>query len=52
MRGAGTFAGVLGQYSRETQLLPLMDALAKMTILPARAHYAPEHRRTVNFTLP
>jgi dihydroorotase len=35
-RGAGTFARVLGHYSREQKLLPLMDALAKMTILPAR----------------
>lgn len=35
-RGAGTFARVLGHYSREKQLLPLMEALAKMTILPAR----------------
>jgi len=35
-RGAGTFARVLGRYSREKGLLPLMDALAKMTILPAR----------------
>ena len=35
-RGAGTFARVLGYYSRERKLLPLMDALAKMTILPAR----------------
>jgi imidazolonepropionase-like amidohydrolase len=35
-RGAGTFARVLGYYSREKKLLPLMDALAKMTILPAR----------------
>ena len=35
-RGAGTFARVLGHYSREKGLLPLMDALAKMTILPAR----------------
>lgn len=35
-RGAGTFARVLGHYSREKKLLPLMDALAKMTILPAR----------------
>lgn len=34
-RGAGTFARVLGLYSREKKLLPLMDALAKMTILPA-----------------
>lgn len=35
-RGAGTFARVLGHYSREKNLLPLMDALAKMTILPAQ----------------
>jgi dihydroorotase len=35
-RGAGTFARVLGHYSREKRLLPLMDALAKMTILPAQ----------------
>lgn len=35
-RGAGTFTRVLGHYSREKKLLPLMDALAKMTILPAR----------------
>jgi dihydroorotase len=35
-RGAGTFARVLGHYSREKKLLSLMDALAKMTILPAR----------------
>lgn len=34
-RGAGTFARVLGHYSRDKALLPLMDALAKMTILPA-----------------
>lgn len=35
-RGAGTFARVLGRYSREKKLLPLMEALAKMTILPAK----------------
>lgn len=35
-RGAGTFARVLGHYSRDRKLLALMDALAKMTILPAR----------------
>lgn len=35
-RGAGTFSRVLGHYVREKQLLPLMDALAKITILPAR----------------
>jgi N-acyl-D-aspartate/D-glutamate deacylase len=35
-RGAGSFSRVLGYYSREKGLLPLMDALAKMTIHPAR----------------
>lgn len=35
-RGAGTYARVLGHYSRDKKLLPLMDALAKMTILPAK----------------
>lgn len=35
-RGAGTFARVLGHYSREKQLVSLMEALGKMTILPAR----------------
>jgi dihydroorotase len=35
-RGAGTFARVLGRYVREEKALPLMDALAKMTIMPAR----------------
>ena len=35
-RGAGTYARVLGHYVRERQVLPLMDALSKMTLLPAR----------------
>ena len=35
-RGAGSFSRVLGHYSREKGLLSLMDALAKMTIQPAR----------------
>ena len=35
-RGAGTFARILGHYVRETKRLTLMDALARMTILPAR----------------
>ncbi len=34
-RGTGTAARVLGRYSRTQQLMPLMTALAKMTILPA-----------------
>lgn len=35
-RSAGTFARVLGRYVREQRALTLMDALGKMTILPAR----------------
>ena len=35
-RGAGTFARILGRYVRERGVLPLMDALRKMTLLPAR----------------
>jgi dihydroorotase len=35
-RSAGTFSRVLGHYARERGTLPLMQALAKMTILPAR----------------
>jgi dihydroorotase len=35
-RGAGTFARVLGYYSREKKLLTLMDALRKMTLMPAQ----------------
>jgi N-acyl-D-aspartate/D-glutamate deacylase len=35
-RGAGCFTRVLGHYVREQQTLSLVDALAKMTILPAK----------------
>lgn len=35
-RGAGTFARILGRYVREEGALELMDALARMTIRPAR----------------
>ena len=35
-RGTGTFARVLGVYVREKHALSLMDALGKMTLLPAR----------------
>jgi N-acyl-D-aspartate/D-glutamate deacylase len=35
-RGAGTFSRILGHYARERGTLTLMDALAKMTIQPAR----------------
>jgi len=34
-RGAGTFSMVLGHYVRERKLLTLMDALGRMTALPA-----------------
>ena len=35
-RGAGTFSRILGYYSRDQQTLGLMDALKKMTLLPAQ----------------
>ncbi|MGE5591564.1 MAG: amidohydrolase family protein [Bacillota bacterium] len=35
-RASGNFSRVLGKYVREEKVLSLMDALAKMTILPAR----------------
>jgi dihydroorotase len=34
-RAAGTYARVLGRYVREQKVLPLMEALRRMTILPA-----------------
>jgi N-acyl-D-aspartate/D-glutamate deacylase len=34
-RAAGTFARVLGRYVREEKVLSLMDALRKMTAMPA-----------------
>lgn len=35
-RGAGTFARVLGRYSRDEGRLSLMEAIRKMTLAPAR----------------
>lgn len=35
-RGAGTFSRILGYYSRERKVLSLMEAIRKMTLLPAR----------------
>jgi dihydroorotase len=35
-RSAGTFARVLGLYVREEKVLPLMDALRRMTLMPAQ----------------
>jgi dihydroorotase len=45
-RGAGTFARVLGRYGRDQKGLPLMDALRKMTLMPAErlAGAAPQMR--------
>jgi len=34
-RAAGTYARVLGRYVREQKVLSLMDALRKMTVMPA-----------------
>ncbi|MEX2015228.1 MAG: amidohydrolase family protein, partial [Candidatus Hydrogenedentales bacterium] len=46
-RGAGTFARVLGKYVREDGALTLMDALRKMTVLPAQRleNVAPQMKR-------
>lgn len=46
-RGAGTFARVLGKYVREDGALTLMDALRKMTLLPAQRieNIAPQMKR-------
>lgn len=35
-RASGTFSRTLGRYVRERKLLPLMDALRRMTLLPAK----------------
>ncbi len=46
-RGAGTFARVLGRYARDKNGLPLMDALRKMTLMPAQrlSGAAPQMRK-------
>ena len=46
-RGAGTFARILGHYVRKRRVLTLMDALRKMTIMPAQRleTVAPEFKR-------
>jgi hypothetical protein len=46
-RGSGTFARVLGLYVREKHVLTLMDAIGKMSLLPARRlqSIAPEMKR-------
>lgn len=35
-RGAGTFARILGHYVRERGVLPLMEGVRKMTLMPAQ----------------
>ncbi|MGH9322548.1 MAG: amidohydrolase family protein [Vicinamibacteria bacterium] len=35
-RSAGTFSRILGQYVRDREILDLMEAVGKMTILPAK----------------
>ncbi len=35
-RGAGAFSRILGSYVREKKILPLMDGLRRMTLLPAQ----------------
>jgi dihydroorotase len=35
-RGAGTYARVLGRYVRDNNVIPLMEALRKMSLMPAR----------------
>jgi dihydroorotase len=46
-RGAGTFARVLGHYVRERGTIGLMDAVRKMSLMPADrlAGYVPAMRR-------
>lgn len=46
-RGAGTFSRVLGRYARDKKSLPLMDALRKMTLMPAErlAGAAPQMKK-------
>ena len=46
-RGAGTFSRILGYYVRERKSLPLIDALRKMTLMPAErlAAAAPQMKK-------
>jgi N-acyl-D-aspartate/D-glutamate deacylase len=46
-RSAGTYSRTLGRYARDQNILPLMSALEKMTIMPARRLEArvPQMRR-------
>jgi N-acyl-D-aspartate/D-glutamate deacylase len=46
-RTAGTFSRVLGKYVREDKVLTLMEALTKMTLMPAQRleHFAPDIKK-------
>lgn len=46
-RSAGTFSRFLGRYIREQELLPLLDALRKITLMPAQRleNVAPQLQR-------
>jgi dihydroorotase len=44
-RAAGTYARVLGKYVREEHVLSLMDALRKMSLLPAQMLHMPNKGR-------
>lgn len=46
-RSAGTFCRVLGHYSRDLKLIPLPEAIKKMTLMPAKRFEkrCPEFRR-------
>jgi len=46
-RCAGTYARILGRYVREQKLLPLMEAIRKMSLGPAQRleHHAPMFRK-------
>ena len=45
-RGAGTYSRVLGRYVREEEVVSLMEALRKMTLMPARRLEARVHAMT------
>src|ERR1700759_2656663 len=46
-RSAGTFGRVLGHYVRETHTLPLLEAIKKMSLMPAQRlqSFGPEMKR-------
>ena len=46
-RSAGTFTRVLGRYAREQEMLPLMEAISRMSFMPAKRleRFAPSMAR-------